>query len=177
MDDLHTQHGATRHAQHGSACSARCSMSAQHAADEDVGRPLLEPDHPTFELREGDERVQPRLHVEDVASHPELEGIHGPPRWPHRCVELYSDVAVPLDTSSRVLVNRPERSPAESLHLVLKRGRPSFTANCVRLGSCAIPTRGFSHDTYSRINRPIPWRIFVVKTRIFPKTVRYYFSN
>jgi hypothetical protein len=125
----------------------------------------------------GDERVQPRLHVEDVAAHPELEGVHGAPGWPHRCMELHSDVAVPLDTSSRVLVNGSERPPAESLHLGLKRGRLSFTANCERLESYATPTRGFSHDSCSRINRPNFWRIFVVKTRIFPRTVQYYFSN
>ncbi len=38
-------------------------------------------------------------------------------------------------------------------------------------------TRRLSHDSCSRINCLFVWRIFVVKTLISPKTVRYYFSN
>ncbi len=55
---------------------------------------------------------------EVVAAHPELGGVYGPPVWQHRCMKLDGDVAVPLNTSSRVLVYGAEkRPPAEPLHL------------------------------------------------------------
>jgi hypothetical protein len=58
------------------------------------------------------------LHIEVVAAHPELEGVHGPPVLPHRCMKHDGDVAIPLNTSSRILVYGSERPPVEPLHLV-----------------------------------------------------------
>jgi hypothetical protein len=89
-------------------------------AEEYVGGPLLEPDHPVLEVAEGDEAVQSGLHIKYVPAQAELEGVQDPAILLQDGVEFVEfgcEGGAYLHSRNWELGERPHRPSAVPLHV------------------------------------------------------------
>ncbi len=139
--------------------------------DENVGRPLLETGHPV-DAGKRDEGIHSGLHCENISSDTKLKSDYCTPVRPKSGVQFHSYGAGPLDSGVGMYSTMDQKGLLQYLSILVLYSETTFFHHrlCATEG-LNHKTRGFSNDVNSRTVQIIlyDWRIFAVKTRIFPK--------
>ncbi len=149
--------------------------------DENVGRPLLEMDHPVLEAGKRDEGIHSGLHCENISSDTTLNWKASIARsFGLKVARSSTEMPLgPLNSAGNILVNGPERPPAVSLHLVLYSFRDNFLSPQIVCDWRSGPenSRSFQRCQFAYKSSYTIRGFSRLKNAFFRRQLSYLFSN